>query len=195
MSRIVAVYPGSFDPITLGHLDIIERSSQLFPTVVVAVSEATRSKRFAFDTGERVSMIRKVVGRFGNVRITPFSGLLTHFARSIGARVVIRGLRAISDFEYEFQMASMNHTLAPEVETVFMMTATQHSYLSSSIVKEIAALHGDIAHLVPGEVHADIVLRFSGTDPAGSDAPVRRHPRGTARHRPRRGGSHPPTGS
>jgi pantetheine-phosphate adenylyltransferase len=159
--RIVAVYPGSFDPITLGHKDIIERSSRMFSDVVVAISESTRTKRFAFDTDERMAMIRKVSAPFANVRVVSFGGLLTRFARSIGATVVIRGLRAISDFEYEFQMASMNHTLAPEVETIFMMTATRHSYLSSSIVKEIAALEGDIAHLVPPEVHGDIIARFA----------------------------------
>ena len=159
--KIVAVYPGSFDPITLGHLDIIERSSRMFADVVVAVSHSSRSKRFAFDTDERIAMICKVAAPFSNVRVVTFSGLLTRFARSIGATAVIRGLRAISDFEYEFQMASMNHTLAPEVETVFLMTATRHSYLSSSIVKEIASLEGDISHLVPPEVHADIVARFA----------------------------------
>ena len=160
---ITAVYPGSFDPITLGHLDIIERASRMFSEVVVAVSQASKSKRFAFDTEERMAMIRKVAAPFANVRIVGFSGLLTQFARGIGASVLVRGLRAISDFEYEFQMASMNHTLAPEVETVFMMTATRHSYLSSSIVKEIAGLQGEIAHLVPPEVHADIVARFAQT--------------------------------
>lgn len=158
--RIVAIYPGSFDPITLGHLDIIERSSRMFAEVVVAVSEASRSKRFAFDTHERIAMIQKVAAPFANVRVTAFSGLLTRFARETGATALVRGLRAISDFEYEFQMASMNHTLAPEIETVFLMTATRHSYLSSSIVKEIAALKGDISHLVPPEIHPDIVARF-----------------------------------
>jgi pantetheine-phosphate adenylyltransferase len=160
---IVAIYPGSFDPITLGHLDIIERSSRMFADVVVAISEATRSKKFAFDTEERIAMIRKCSAPYPNVRVVSFSGLLTRFAESIGASVVVRGLRAISDFEYEFQMASMNHTLAPDVETVFMMTATNHSYLSSSIVKEIAALQGEISHLVPEEVHAEIVARFRST--------------------------------
>ena len=158
--RIVAVYPGSFDPITLGHLDIIERASRMFAQVVVAVADASRSKKFAFDTAERIAMIEKVSAPFANVRVTAFSGLLTRYARSMGATALVRGLRAISDFEYEFQMASMNHTLAPEVETVFLMTATRHSYLSSSIVKEIAALQGDIAHLVPPEVLADILARF-----------------------------------
>src|SRR5436190_2250012 len=136
----------------------------MFWRVVVAVSESTRSKRFAFDTPERIEMIRTVVKPFRNVQVVAFSGLLTRFCRSIGATVVVRGLRAVSDFEYEFQMASMNHTLAPEVETVFMMTATRHSYLSSSIVKEIAALGGDIAHLVPPEVLPDILARFAQKD-------------------------------
>lgn len=159
--NIIAVYPGSFDPITLGHLDIINRSSRLFSHVVVALSESSRSKAFAFSTAERQSMIEKVTVGLSNVRVQPFSGLLTRFAQSLGATVLIRGLRAISDFEYEFQMASMNHTLARDVETVFMMTATKHSYLSSSIVKEIASLGGEIGHLVPPAVHEDIRSRFT----------------------------------
>ncbi|MBI4862875.1 MAG: pantetheine-phosphate adenylyltransferase [Candidatus Riflebacteria bacterium] len=157
---MVAVYPGSFDPLTLGHVDIIDRASRLFSDVVVALSETTRTKRFSFSTEERLAMIERVIDPYPNVKVVSFGGLLTHFARSIRATVLIRGLRAISDFEYEFQMASMNHTLAPDVETVFMMTATKYSYLSSSIVKEIASLGGNIAHLVPDAIHDQIVGRL-----------------------------------
>lgn len=158
---LTALYPGTFDPVTLGHLDIVQRSSKMFPRVVVAVSAASVSKRYAFDTEERIEMLRRVVTPFPNIEVVPFTGLLTQFARQIGASVLIRGLRAITDFDYEFQMAAMNHTLAPEVETVFLMTSTRYSYLSSSIVKEIAVNHGRVDHLLPKEILQDVIDRFS----------------------------------
>jgi len=158
---IVAVYPGSFDPITLGHLDIIKRSSRLFNDVVVAVSASSKNKRFTFSTEERLAMIEKVIAPFQNVRVVAFTGLLTRFARSIRATVLIRGLRALSDFEYEFAMASTNHTLAPDIETVFLMTATRYSFLSSSMVKEIGTLGGAVSHLVPACILDEIVERLT----------------------------------
>ncbi|MBI2943810.1 MAG: pantetheine-phosphate adenylyltransferase [Candidatus Wallbacteria bacterium] len=159
---ITAIYPGSFDPATLGHLDIIERASKLFARVVVAISESSNTKRFAFTEEKRLEMLEKIVKPFPNVSVTTFGGLLTSFARSRGSAVLVRGLRAISDFEYEFQMASMNRYLAQEIETVFMMTSPKYHYLSSSIVKEIARLQGDISGLVPPELAEDVRARFCG---------------------------------
>lgn len=157
---ITALYPGSFDPITLGHLDIIERSARLFARVVVALSAESRQKSYSFPTKERLAMIRKVVRPYRNVDVVTFSGLLTRFAHSVGAQVVVRGLRAITDFDYEFQMATMNHNLDPEVETVFMMTSERYSYLSSSIVREIASLGGDISGLVPPAIQDAVIGWF-----------------------------------
>ena len=157
---ITAIYAGSFDPATLGHLDIIERGSKLFSNVLVALSESSSTKHYAFTEEERLAMLEKVVEPFPNVTVTTFSGLLTAFARSRGSVVLVRGLRAVSDFEYEFQMASMNKYLAKEIETVFMMTSPKYHYLSSSIVKEIARLHGDISGLVPPAIRPDIEEKF-----------------------------------
>lgn len=154
------MYPGSFDPITLGHVDIIRRSSRMFSEVVVALSASSRAKRFTFTTEERLAMVERVIEPFSNVRVVPFTGLLTRFARSLKAAVLIRGLRAISDFEYEFAMASTNHTLAPDIETMFLMTSTRHSFLSSSIVKEIGMLGGNITHLVPACIHDQVLQRL-----------------------------------
>lgn len=163
---ITAIYPGSFDPATLGHLDIVERASRLFARVLVSLSGSSGSKTYAFPEEQRIEMLRKIVKPYPNVSVASFSGLLTSFARSRGSVVLIRGLRAISDFEYEFQMASMNKYLANEIETVFMMTSPKYHYLSSSIVKEIARLQGDISGFVPPELVGDITARFR----AGGDA-------------------------
>ncbi len=146
--RTIAVYPGSFDPPTYGHLDIIERSARVFSRVIVAVARNIR-KNEMFTTAERLEMLRKLTRAHANVEVDSFRGLLVEHAREIGAHVVIRGLRAISDFEYEFQMAHMNKKLAPEVDTVFMMTGERYSYISSNIVKEIASFGGKIDDLVP----------------------------------------------
>ncbi len=146
--RTIAVYPGSFDPPTYGHLDIIERSSRVFSRVIVAVARNVRKSEM-FTTAERLQMLRKLTQKHANVEVDSFKGLLVEHAREIGAHVVIRGLRAISDFEYEFQMAHMNKKLAAEVDTVFMMTGERYSYISSNIVKEIASFGGKIDDLVP----------------------------------------------
>ncbi len=155
--RTVAVYPGSFDPPTFGHLDIIERSSRVFSRVIVAVAMNIR-KNIMFTPAERVAMLRKLTRAYSNVEIHSFRGLLVNYARDKGAHVLVRGLRAISDFEYEFQMAHMNKKLAPDVDTVFMMTGERYSYISSNIVKEIAGFGGKIDDLVPVLVR-DQVLR------------------------------------
>ena len=155
-----AVYPGSFDPPTFGHLDIIERSARVFSRVTVAVAMNIR-KNAMFTTRERVDMLRRLTASLPNVEIDTFRGLLVEYAQKKGAHVLVRGLRAISDFEYEFQMAHMNKKLAAEVDTVFMMTGERYSYISSNIVKEIASFGGKIDDLVPPLVR-DRVFRKIG---------------------------------
>lgn len=146
--KTIAVYPGSFDPPTFGHLDIIERSSRVFSRVIVSVAKNPQ-KDTMFTPAERVSMLRKLTRSFPNVEVDSFRGLLVEYVRGVDAHVVVRGLRAISDFEYEFQMAHMNKKLSPEIDTVFMMTGERHSYISSQIAKEIARFGGKIDDLVP----------------------------------------------
>lgn len=142
-----AIYPGSFDPLTNGHLDLIERAARIFDELIVAVL-INPAKTPLFTVQERVEMIREVV-RSPEVRVDTFEGLLVEYARRVGAQVIIRGIRAISDYEYEFQMALMNRRLDPTIETIFMMPAEPYTYLSSRLVKEVCALGGDISGLVP----------------------------------------------
>jgi len=151
----ICIYPGSFDPITNGHLDIIKRSSQLFDKVIVGIIQNPNKNSF-FTLEERIDLIKKATNSISNIEIDNFTGLLIDFAKKKNARVIIRGLRAISDFEYEFQMASMNHKLDPKIETVFMMTNIKYSYLSSSMVKEVGLLGGCIKDLVPEIINDDI---------------------------------------
>ncbi len=146
-----AVYPGSFDPITNGHVDIIKRGLNIFDSIVIAVLENPK-KKLLFSTKERVRMIQEVFAGHKNTEVKSFGGLLVEFARKNKAKVVIRGLRAISDFEYEFQMALMNRKLDPEIETFFMMPSLSYSFLSSNLVKEIFLLGGCLKDLVPVEV-------------------------------------------
>jgi pantetheine-phosphate adenylyltransferase len=143
-----AIYPGSFDPITNGHLDVIQRAAKLFDEVIVAVA-VNDQKRTLFPADERVDLIREATGALPNVRIARLDGLLVGFAREQGAVAVVRGLRAVSDFEFEFQMALMNRKLEPEIETIFMMPAEKYTYISSRIVKEIARLGGNVEAFVP----------------------------------------------
>jgi pantetheine-phosphate adenylyltransferase len=165
MSQRIAVYPGSFDPIHNGHLDIIERCRPLFDEVVVAVLQ-NEGKQPLFSVQERVELIRELVdGR--PVRVESFSGLLVDFMDRIGARAVVRGLRAVSDFEYEFQMALMNRRLNKQVETLFMMPKEDYSYLSSRLVKEVFSLGGDLTGLVPDAVLARLRQRLRPLEPAG----------------------------
>lgn len=147
----VAVYPGSFDPITNGHLDIIERASKIFDKVVVGVLK-NKNKKPRFSSEERVMLIEKVTSDIPNVEVASFDGLLVDFARNYGAKVIIKGLRTVNDFEYEFQMALLNKTLDCECETMFMMTNSKYSYISSSMVNELAGYKGDLAGLVPTEI-------------------------------------------
>lgn len=147
----IAVYPGSFDPITNGHLDIIERASRIFDKVVVGVLN-NKNKKPKFTSDERVMLIKKVASHLDNVEVASFDGLLVDFARRQGANVIIKGLRTVNDFEYEFQMALLNKTLDNECETMFMMTNSKYSYISSSMVNELAGYKGDLAGLVPSEI-------------------------------------------
>ncbi len=154
-----AIYPGSFDPVTNGHLDIIKRSSAIFDKLYVAVS-INRSKTPLFTVEERIELIRRVTKSVPNVEVVTFNGLLADFAKEKGANVIIKGLRAVTDFEYEFQMALMNKKLNPETETLFMTTSQNYSFLSSSIVKEIGALDGDLTGLVPEEIENEIKMKL-----------------------------------
>lgn len=147
----IAVYPGSFDPITYGHLDIIRRTLTIFDEVVVAVA-TNSTKNSLFSPQERVDLIEEVLKDEKRVVVDTFTGLLIDYVTSRGAHVIIRGLRAISDFEYEFQIAQMNSTIGHEIETLFMMTSVQYGYLSSSIVKEVCSLNGNVDGFVPPEV-------------------------------------------
>jgi pantetheine-phosphate adenylyltransferase len=157
----VAIYAGTFDPLTYGHLDLIERCTEIFPRLIVAASADTMKKTL-FQADERAEMIRGVVSRLGinNVEVDVFDGLLINYARQQDVRVIIRGLRAYSDFEYEFQMALTNRKLAPEIETLFMMPKEIHSYVSSSTVKEVANLGGRCDDFVPPEVQKALEDRF-----------------------------------
>ena len=157
-----AVYPGSFDPITNGHVDIINRGLKVFDKIIVAVLD-NPSKAPYFSTKERVSMIRELFVDQKRIVVRSFHGLLVDFVKANGANVVIRGLRAISDFEFEFQMALMNQNLNPEVETFFMMPNVKFSYLSSNMVKEVASLGGRITSLVPGLVGRKLRNKIEGT--------------------------------
>ena len=147
----VAVYPGTFDPITNGHADIVRRSLALFDRVVVALAENVR-KAPLFTLDERRAMITEALGRDPRLEVDAFSGLLVDYCKRRGAAVVIRGLRALADFEYEFQFAHMNRHLAPEVETLFLMTSEESFYVSSSLVKEVALMGGDVSRMVPPAV-------------------------------------------
>lgn len=155
----IAVYPGSFDPITNGHLDIIERASRVYDKLVVGVLSNT-SKTPLFSAEKRVEMIRLVTKHLDNVEVDTFTGLLVDFAASKNATVIVKGLRTVADFEYEFQMALLNKALNPEYETMFMMTNTKYSYISSSMVKELAGFHGDLTGLVPCEIIETIEEKY-----------------------------------
>lgn len=148
---ITAVYPGTFDPITCGHFDLIERAARFYDRLVIAVAD-NRNKKCVFTLDERVALAKEVTANLPNVEVVGFNGLLVDFVKSIDGNVLLRGLRAVSDFEYEFQLASMNRKLAPEVETMFMTPAEQFSFISSSLVREISALGGDVSEFVHPKV-------------------------------------------
>ena len=155
----IAVYPGSFDPITNGHLDIITRGSKTFDKLIVGVL-VNVDKKGLFNIDERVELIKRVTKDLPNVEVVSFHGLLIDFMKKYDANVILKGLRAFSDFEYEFQMALMNNKLDPEVETLFMMTSAQYSYLSSSAVKQVAKFGGCVEGLVPSDIIPDIIKKI-----------------------------------
>lgn len=156
-----AIYPGSFDPLTNGHLDVIARAARLFDEIVVAVAH-NEQKHGLFAPEERVVLIEAAIRDLPNVRATHFHGLLVEFAHAEGACALIRGLRAVSDFEFEFQMALMNRRLRPELETVFLMPREEYTYISSRLVREVAGLGGDISAFVPSKVAEALRARLSG---------------------------------
>jgi pantetheine-phosphate adenylyltransferase len=158
--NIKAIYPGTFDPITDGHLDLILRASKLFDEVIVAIA-TNQGKAPLFTLAERVEMAEQVTANLANVRIIGFSNLLVDCAKEYKADVVLRGLRAVSDFEYEFQMAGMNRRLSPELETMFLTPAEQYEFISSSMIREIAKLNGDVSSFVPKCVEERLIKKFS----------------------------------
>ena len=158
-----AVYPGSFDPITLGHLDVIRRGAKVFDRIVVGVL-VNVDKKGLFDIEERVELIKRATKDIPNVEVVSFKGLLIDFVKQYDSNVILKGLRALSDFEYEFQMALMNTKLDPEIETLFMMTSAQYSYISSSAIKQVAKFNGDLSGLVPEEVIPDIVEKINSIE-------------------------------
>jgi len=158
--QAVAVFPGSFDPVTVGHIDLIQRSSMVFDEVVVAVA-CNQEKTPLFSVSERIAMISNIFTDNTKVMVETFDGLLIDYLVNRGAKVIIRGLRAVSDFEYEFQMALMNRKLAPGIETFFMTSSALYTYVSSRIVKELASLGGDVSDLVHPIVEKEIKLKYS----------------------------------
>ncbi len=160
-ARVVAIYPGSFDPITNGHLDLIERGSAFFDKLIVSILR-NDEKEALFSVEERMEMLSEVVGGFSNVEIGSFDGLLVDYAAQSGASVILRGIRAVSDYEYELQMALMNRRLRPEIETVFLMAGEAHSFVSSRLVKEVIRLRGNISGLVPPSVEGRLRKRVLG---------------------------------
>jgi pantetheine-phosphate adenylyltransferase len=160
-AKVVAIYPGSFDPITNGHLDLIQRSSALFDKLIVSILRNDQ-KQALFSVEERTEMLQEVVHVFPNAEVAAFDGLLVNYAAERGASVIVRGIRAVSDYEYELQMALMNRRLAPEIETVFLMAGEAHSFISSRLVKEVIRLGGNISGLVPPPVEGRLRKRLLG---------------------------------
>lgn len=155
-----AIYPGSFDPVTLGHYDIIERSSKIFDKLIVGVLNNS-AKSPLFSVEERVNMLKDAASHFHNVEVLSFDGLLIDFVRSNDANVIVRGLRAITDFDYELQLAQMNRVIAPEIDTLFLTTNLKYAYLSSSMVKEVAMYGGDISSFLAPEIAEKVIMKYA----------------------------------
>ena len=164
MNKGLCVYPGSFDPVTLGHVDLIERASGLYDRLTVAVLN-NPDKRSKFTVEQRIDMLRRACSHLPNVRIDSFEGLLVDYMRKLDAGIVLRGLRAVTDFENEFQMAQVNRQIAPEIETLFLMTSPDYAYISSSAVRQIASFGGDISTLVPQCIIGDVMRAFKAPAP------------------------------
>lgn len=157
---IIAVYPGTFDPITAGHMDLIKRAARFYDRLIIAVAD-NRNKSSLFSVEERIELVETVLSEFDNVEVRGFNCLLVDFVHEVGGNVLLRGLRAVSDFEYEFQLASMNRKLAPEIETMFMTPAEQYAFISSSLVREVSVLGGDVSEFVHPVVAAALKAKQS----------------------------------
>jgi len=168
-SAKIAVYPGSFDPITNGHVDLVKRTLQVFDRIIVAISINADKRDSLFTVEERLKMAQQVFrDAKGRVQVDSFEGLLVDYAERVGAGVIIRGLRAVSDFEYEFQMVMMNRQLKPDLETLFMMTGQSFFYISSRLVKEVMSLGGDVSHVVPANVLKKLKEKFKNSSDRGT---------------------------
>jgi pantetheine-phosphate adenylyltransferase len=159
-ATVVAVYPGTFDPITLGHQNLVERASRLFGSVVIAVA-AAHHKKTLFTLDERLAMVRDIAVPLGNVRVEAFTGLVRDFAVAQGAHVMVRGVRSVTDFDFETQLAGMNRALAPDLDTVFLTPDARYQFISSTLVREIATLKGDVGQFVAPSVHARLMAKLS----------------------------------
>lgn len=160
MSKLKAIYPGSFDPVTMGHMDIIQRAGSIFDRLYVAVA-VNNNKDSLFSPRQRVEFLQEATADLATVRVVSFQGLLVETALDLEARVIVKGLRAVSDYEYELQMAHINKKLGPHIETMFLPASTRYSYLSSSLVKEVAALGGCVETLVPAVIHDKVIRQFT----------------------------------
>ena len=172
MSQFTVVYPGTFDPLTNGHLDLIARGAKMAHSLVIAVLRSSTKPEALFSVEERVEMLREATAEYGNVSVMEFDGLLVDFARARGAQAVLRGIRAVSDYEYELQMALMNRKLAPDVETLFLIPAEQYTFVSSRLIKGVAKLGGDVSALVPAAVNARLVAKAQRSEMEQSQNPV-----------------------
>ncbi len=179
-----AIYPGSFDPITLGHVDVAERAAKLFDEVIVAIYAGGEKPGGLFSVEERLELARRAfadaAGVGGTIRVDSFSGLTVEYARARGAQTIVRGLRAVSDFEYEFKLAHMNDHMAPEIEVVCLMTSSRHSFISSSLIREVASLGGDVDGLVPAHVREALRVRFGSVGGGRTAVAGVRHGNGSA---------------
>ncbi len=172
MSDLTVIYPGTFDPLTNGHLDLIARGAKIADALVIAVLQSSTKPEALFSVEERVAMLEEATTAWANVRVTVFDGLLVEFARAQGAQAVLRGIRAVSDYEYELQMALMNRKLAPDVETLFLIPAEQYTFVSSRLIKGVAKLGGDVSTLVPPNVHARLLAKAREKLMGHSENPV-----------------------
>ena len=160
MKDVLAVYAGSFDPPTFGHFDLIERASKVFSNVVIAIGRHP-TKKPLFSLDERIAMLKEITQHIDNVRIDSFDGLLIHYCEKVGARVIVRGLRAATDFEYELQIAHANADMSPAIDTVFLPTRTKYTFISASLIREIASHGGDVSHYTPAIVHQALKAKFA----------------------------------